>query len=352
MVRTADTGRFEIRGLAPGPWFLSARHPERLTVAEMRLEVPSPGPLLVMMAPDRPAPLRVVDEAGNPLAGVRITARISGRPLPRTIVPSIRTSTGPDGKAELRRLPGEDSIPISVQAAHPERPPVSITRTAGELRRDGLVIEMGAGGVLGGIVLNPEGEPQANVKLILVPDPSAPASARKTLHSTAGGLFRFRGIPGGLYTLFADGGEKGLRRIPGLQVKEGDREEQEIEVRLFPAGSREARDASPPPPRITVRKMRTGGGIPGTGTIRGLLRTEGTLPAYSIGLISQSSGSDIPERIYRQTGRRPAFRIDNVPAGTYRVLLLVDGEVRASAEGVKVVAGQEASQVELSLEGS
>ncbi len=351
LTRTDDSGQFALRGLSPGIWFLSARHPDRHTLAGLRVEVPSAEPVRVVMPPDRPSLLRAVDEEGIPLAGVRITARISpGGDIPGQ-VPAVRAITGSDGEALLRGLPADDATILVIQANLRGRPQVSVTRTAGELRRDALVVEMGSGGSLGGLVMDPAGIPQANVRLILissVQDPSHPG--RWSLYSTAQGEFLFRGIPRGEYTLFADGGERGRCRITALRVEPDSTRSSKLQVQLSPLGSPEAEEAIPPRPLVSVRSLRSGR-IPGTGTVQGRVTAEGPVPAFSIGLAPAKTGSegDAPKHIYRQTARRPEFQLTNVPPGTYQVLLIVDGEVRTRSGEIQVKAGGRTDPVVLRL---
>jgi carboxypeptidase family protein len=347
LARSDATGRFRFLGLAEGSWRLSASHPGRLSITGHRVDAPPEGSVVVVMALDRPAAVQVVDERGAPLAGAEISTRI--RDIHGAPAAGASAATGPDGRALLEGLPEEDHVAVEVRAGMRDRPAASLTRSAGELRGSMHVIELAAGGSIGGQVVDSGGAPKANVKLVLVPA-SRPAgsasSSRWTLHTVSTGQFLFTRIPCGEYDLHADGGEAGRRKVPGLKV-EPAASPADLLIQLAAPGSAEANDAIPPPPAVAIRAHQAGP-LSGTGSIRGRLSSGGPAPSFAVGLAPHGS-RDGPTRIYRQSARRPEFNCPGVPAGTYDVVLLIGGEVRSRASGVKVEPGATAA-VEMVME--
>jgi hypothetical protein len=347
---TSDAaGAFRFSNVRAGTWILDAGSPGRAQVSGMRVEVPRPEGVLVVLEPDRPILVRAVGGDDAPLPGVAITAREIGRggPAPAR---SFRAVTGPAGEAELRGLPLDDEARFSIGASVRGMPPVTLERTVAELRAGPLEIRMDEGSPLGGIVMDADGSPLANVRLILVPEGGSQlgTTGRPILHSTAAGEFRFTGLPGGSYTLFADGGDRGRRKVPSIAVPAAAGGEP-LRIRLAPLGSPEAEEAVAPLPTRSVRALQAGL-RPGTGAIVGRIVTSGPPPMFSIGLIPAGAASAEAERTYRQTAKRAEFRCSSVPAGSYAVLAIVDGDVRGRVEGVTVTAGKDSEPVVISLE--
>jgi len=87
------------------------------------------------------------------------------------------------------------------------------------------------------------------------------------------------------------------------------------------------------------------------GSIRCRVSATGRIPELSIRLVPEgSSGDDTEGPLYNMGGGRSEFRIPEVPAGSYRVLLLVANQVRARAGPIEVTAGKEAGPVDLTIE--
>lgn len=82
--RTLPDGRFRVEGLAPGSWFVRAYRPGWRSLLR-RLEVPAPGPVLLLLEPALTDPSRrvtgtVLDEAGRPVEGATVRAAgVAGR---------------------------------------------------------------------------------------------------------------------------------------------------------------------------------------------------------------------------------------------------------------------------------
>ena len=352
LARTDGEGRFSFRGLARGPWFLSVRRDGFFPILGLRVEIPDPQPLTVILAPDRPAILQVIDAAGAPLTGVRITARAApletGAPPPQ----ALRAVTGPDGEAPLPGLPEEDSAAVSIEAGLAGRAGAFLETTAGVLRAGKTRIILVPGASLGGLVVDAAGTAQANVRIILIGasggGPPRLDARRWVLHSTVAGAFRFPALPAGEFTLYADGGDRGGRRITGLRTEAGAASP-DLRVELAPSDSPEAQAAAPPPQALVVRSHRAGP-LPGTGTILGRIISKGPVPFFSIGIQETGAAGEPTRRIYRQSARRAAFQLTGVPAGTWDLLLIVAGEVRARAAAVAVAPGAATGPVELHLE--
>jgi hypothetical protein len=361
--RTDGQGRFRFRAVPAGPALLSARAEGRRSLQGFRVEPAPRAPVRLVLVPDLPALVRVADGEGRPLAGVEVVARVRSAAPEIPLLSPLRARSGPDGEAELHGLPADDGTVLAVRATLAGRPPATLRATAGALRARPLLITLERGETLGGKVVGPGGELLADVRLVLfraAREPEELFPFHATINSTATGAFRFTGLEPGEYDLFADGGERGRRRLAVRIDRRGGGEE--IEVELFGAGTAEAESAIPPPPPVVARPLgRSGGsGLPGSGGAPGIGGAPGTgaihgrvlVPedvAYAIGL-QRIDGDGAPERVYRQSGRRSDFSLFDVDPGSYRLLLIVSGQVRARTDTVVVEAGGDAGPVELRLE--
>ena len=298
---------------------------------------------------DTPAQVIVLDEAGQPISGASIEAR-PARPLTgkesgtvgptRVLAGTVRTRTGADGRAELKGLPDDDHREVLVRASVVGRPSAIATATAGALRSGGLTLRLEVGGAIAGVVVDGGGSPRADVELLLMAEtPSAdPRSADPTLISTAEGRFEFTGLPTGLFTLYANGGERGRARVSGLEPQRDITAMHRIV--LAPLGTNAADEAAPPRARMVIRALAAKAPA-GTGSIVGTLSSLDPPANGAIALVPDGDPDAEAVRVDRQSGRRREFTLRAVPTGTWELRFLVDGEVRGRRGGVVVEEGRE-----------
>ncbi len=167
---TALDGVFALEDLAGGtPVHLLVRAPGYLTAVVRAVRPPTAAPLKIRLESEEVLRGRVVDEAGEPVAGARLDLRwqdhLEEEPERRIGTPLLRmTRSEADGRFELREIP-EGSV--SLGAAAPgfvalAGMEIELPRPAdaGELR---LVLDRGA--VVQGRVTSAEGEPVAAVRV-------------------------------------------------------------------------------------------------------------------------------------------------------------------------------------------
>ncbi len=349
--RSDGSGRFAFRGLPPGAQLLTARARGHLSAINLEVEIPAATPLRIVLEPDRPARMRILDESGSPISGAKVAARLR---IDSGSVPggSTRAASDADGWLELSRLPASDSVVVLLTVQTLGRPPISLERTAGDLRAQTCQIVVPAGGRIAGIVVTESGEAAVGARIVLAPSQpvSGEAVQSKWTHQTGpDGRFEFPGLATGEFTLFADGGERGARRLMGVQPAAGGGTGSDsgiLRIVLAAAGTPEARDGVAPAPVRSVQSLRHGT-RPGMGTIRGRLQTLHPPAGFAIGLAPEGEADGEPRHLYRQSGRRPEFTLLNIPAGTYELLYITEGKVRSKVAGVKVEAGREAGPIEL-----
>jgi len=170
MASTAADGRFILEDLAQAvPVHLAVRASGYLTAQARSVRPPTAQPVTIRLEPDAVLRGRVVDEAGNPVAGARINLRWQAflpeepdRPVGQPILRETRSGT--DGRFELRGIPeGTSNVSASASgfvALEPLRVELPRPAETGELR---LVLERGA--ALQGRVTTAAGEPVPAVRV-------------------------------------------------------------------------------------------------------------------------------------------------------------------------------------------
>ncbi len=338
---TDASGAFELTGLLPGTYAVSAG------VFGHRVDAAPPAePVEVVVEPGRDAdgvriefsPAgtvagRVVDEDGDGVGGVTVTARGARGGWP------AQARTADDGSFEIRGLdPGRYRLdvrrglgaPLGATGDPSGRPPGErVEVRAGRTTEVELAIPTPDGEIRGRVVADgDEPVPDAFVSVQREPDrPGADRSRaarrvrwggwfedRKPVLTDADGNFTVEGLDPGTYVVYA------ARRGGGDGVVEHVAVGETVTVRIEAPGTISG--------TVTVR----GGGVPDRMTVS----------AYD-----RATGASVSERY---AGGDGAFTLAGVPPGTYRVRATAPDGV-ATVEGVEVRAGRETSGVRLEIAG-
>ena len=196
---SGSDGRFEFPGIDGRRFTLLVEHPEHPTLAaEIELSTQQDETDLGVFTVASGAEIEglVVDESERPIVGASVSSmqrRESSFHLDRTAV------TGEDGRFRLAGLlPKLVDLSVSADGFGPEGVPG--VRPAAE---DPILIELTAGAVLAGRVLDETGSPFAGGAVILAAEGVAPglSSDHRILgvETDAGGRFRFDGLSGGIW---------------------------------------------------------------------------------------------------------------------------------------------------------
>ena len=165
----SEDGHFEIEGLSPGTYMLQIRAEGYGTSEEQEVAVPQPEGTRARVVLEAAAGVagRVVDTAGQPVGGARVTLEfdLAARMASMQTGGAPTAYTDTEGNFELLDLdPGPIQLSASLQgfaasAAHP------VEVVSGEVARD-VTLQLRLGGKLTGEVLTPEGEPWAGRMVI------------------------------------------------------------------------------------------------------------------------------------------------------------------------------------------
>ncbi len=210
-------GHFRVRDLGAGePIHLVVRRSGYVATWVERLTVPPDQPLTVVLDPGLRIAGRVVDEAGEGVAGAELLIEqeavprggkrgIAGEGLAAGQQRSLRSEPG--GRFAIEDL---RAAPTTLNVFHPGyMAPEAIAMTAGEANED-LVIVLESGASLEGEVTTAAGEPIAEVRVLA----GAAAAA-----SDADGMYRLEGVAPGPAVVVAEHPHYGQR-------------EQEIEIEI------------------------------------------------------------------------------------------------------------------------
>lgn len=205
-----EGGAFAFRELAAGTWQVRARAEGfgPMETLEVVLPAATAEPLVLTLAPAAAAAGTVLDPAGNPAAGARVTLqadmgqsmqRLAGRlELPETV-------TKDDGTFVLAGLAAGSS---SLVASHQDFAPseaVPFEGTSGE-QVGGLVLRLRHGAVVSGEVYDAKGERASGVRVMARNNANMAMSSQE---ADGEGLFRFEHLEPGSWTITAllDAGE-------------------------------------------------------------------------------------------------------------------------------------------------
>ncbi|HEX6898567.1 MAG TPA: carboxypeptidase regulatory-like domain-containing protein [Thermoanaerobaculia bacterium] len=204
--RSGDDGRFRLTGLRPsGAYRLQAEH-EGFARAEVTTRTAPAGQtseaVRIVMGKGQTASGRVVDDRGQPVAGVMVALfRMTGE--------GSKGVSDQEGKFEIPRLnPGEYELLL----AHPDSAPVhrrGIEIPPGQPVVDLGDVELSSGGVIEGRVVDGQGTPVAGAKISVFPTSEDRFSVSFELSQP---FLSSQSPPGDIETA-----EDGAFRVPGLQ---------------------------------------------------------------------------------------------------------------------------------------
>jgi hypothetical protein len=265
LVEADEAGRFRVGGLSDGrPLDLGIRAEGYFGTWLRDLQLPLGEPLEVRLGRGGIVFGQVVDEAGRPLAGESLVARLAQDvPIPHRMASGQEIATGTsdeDGRFELTAVPVGLVTIGATSRVETVRQDTPVTMIREGERVGPLRIEVPASAEIAGRVLRADGSPAIGAEVAVVRE--AQRSSFRTSGPPADALGRFRiwGVEPGpvrvVATLGVDGrAEKELIVAGGVQ---------EIELVLAPttavAGRVLAADGAPVA-RGTVRLVRDGGDL-------------------------------------------------------------------------------------------
>ena len=162
-VRADDQGRFEIQHVAPGPIAVSAMQTDLALAPVHRVTVVAGGSYDIDLTLGLGAELRgrVLDAAGGPIAGARVTARTLEQPrgFDLALVTKLiryEATTDADGTFVLR---GVVSNRVFLEASHPQFLPAQKVWREGREDRKSIELRMTSGAFIAGRVVDKKGKP-------------------------------------------------------------------------------------------------------------------------------------------------------------------------------------------------
>lgn len=137
---------------------------------------------------------RVVDEAGKPVAGARITAASASEPFPVVDPRRDGVLSGADGKFTIPALAAGSYRLTASDATHAAATSTPVV-VDGKSARGGIELVMGAGGVIRGVVTDPAGKPVAAADVRVVTRGHVDWRPRRQAFTGDDGRFVITGLP-------------------------------------------------------------------------------------------------------------------------------------------------------------
>jgi protocatechuate 3,4-dioxygenase beta subunit len=207
VVQVGEAGFVRIFGLPPGIPLVIESDPDAYAAVRLVAEALRAGEVRAVRLEATQGGRflgRVLDTAGQPLAGARVDV---GWPKdPGRELQVLRSElTDEDGRFDLDRLPAVELVGAVRGTGLPTLdfwlPPHGAARTSG-----GFVLEVGAGTRLSGSALGPDGVPLAGVLLDVTPERSQYVAVEREVRSAtsdANGAFEVRGLEGRRFVVSA-----------------------------------------------------------------------------------------------------------------------------------------------------
>ncbi|MEM7586653.1 MAG: carboxypeptidase-like regulatory domain-containing protein [Acidobacteriota bacterium] len=258
---TDAEGYFQLQDLPAGTFYLAAKSrgfPELLVPGIEIVETGEPLDLgTVVLVPGLLLSGRVIDDAGEPVAGAQLSVRnADGEQIvvQRAESPWFATVTSrQNGSFHLDGLPRERRLTVLVSADGflPRTVPVTTENTDQQ-----LTVELTVGAGVRGVVLEPGGEPAAGARVVARapgPDRRLDATA-KSADSDAEGRFRIEGLRPSEYELTATTDR--ARSTPSRHQLDGGGT-LDVLIQLEPRATVEVTVTTPDGARLALARVQT-----------------------------------------------------------------------------------------------
>ncbi|HVR96557.1 MAG TPA: carboxypeptidase regulatory-like domain-containing protein, partial [Thermoanaerobaculia bacterium] len=317
---SAADGLFAVPDLRAGDkLFISFRKQGYTTTDLQELEVPQAELLRVVLKPGSRVAGRVVDEAGDPVAGARVSLQSAGTQLVLGggRFPARMIGTGLSEEDGSFSILGVEAGKVTLNASATGFLAKEMTALEVPAGRDleGLEVVLGRGAMVVGRVLGPSGSPVADAQVEVVPPAERGFQARADAARAAtdgDGNYRLEGVAEGPVLIAATHHDY-QRAVKDLEVKEG---ENRADLRLEEGAEVSGRvvDSSGQP-------------VEGAQVVVNAPSSRGAM-------IVLTSGMGGPPQA--RTGADGTFRIANVADGTYEVQADKTGYAPARLRDVQV----------------
>lgn len=202
VAQTGADGKFAVRGLAKGRYYVSAAKEGLTPATETNVEPATSTNLRLVLAPGKDVAGRVVDGQSAPIAGIRVSlAPMSGQRAPR----SLQATTGPDGTF---RIPGVPVGKWKVTAGPSGTSDLNYTTETKEgidAGDESVLIRLDEGYPIAGRVADDQGRPAVGLRVTVFPTEQRPGATAKNTQTGADGTFALPGLPPGDYRLSLQG---------------------------------------------------------------------------------------------------------------------------------------------------
>ncbi len=199
--RTGPDGRFELTGLAPGAYSVSATHPDFAEASESA-QVKGPSATVELRLGRGSRLAGVVASGGRPVAGASVVLSAAGEGFGGPFGPGAQSVTSDDaGRFRFERLtPGRYTM-LATLRGQSSSPVEAVLQ--GSQSRDDLVLELSGGTVVRGLVKGLPEAQRGGVRIAANGPEQYFASAR----TAADGGFELTGAPAGPISLTARTGD-------------------------------------------------------------------------------------------------------------------------------------------------
>jgi len=391
---SGNDGAFTLDALVIGSWSLTAFHSAYRLGGPLTIEIPARENLTIQLVESTNVNIFVENPDGTPCKGATVSIRTSSNSGGVTLsaalpIPTVRTNA--EGLAVIGNLPANPGALLSLSARDARYPVLVKSTTVDELESGNFVMRFVLSFSLGGVVLDPDGNTVANIRVALL------GPRNQFLNTTANGTFQFNNVLKGKYWLQASDSSSGVSKrlridaeVDGLRELELILEPGEgtisgwvenaagqplglIPLRLSADGLSIESVSAPSGefsfdylPKATyalragdAKRGRTqrSGLLPGTddirlvidrpGSLRGIIEGEGPALGFTL-RIQESPGADakgLPSRSIKFSSPVPRFHLRDLPPGNYDLHVLQQGKVIGKLEQIIIRPGEETGPV-------